>query len=174
MKEKIKPILAILLLTFAGVTLAVQIVKEFRSVEPIRLADGLNVVCTHATTRCPTCLTMKRLAKETLDESFKDAVVAGQIVLREVNYEHTEAAALADQFKIATASVVLVNVQDGKIVIGKNLANEAWKLYTDEPAFKSMLKEQINAMLQGIILETDIKSNEMIFDDEDGDIELPF
>jgi len=174
MKEKIKPILAILLLTFAGVTLAVQIVKEFRSVEPIRLAEGLNVICTHATIRCPTCLTMKRLAKETLDESFKDAVAAGQIVLREVNYELPEVAAFADEFKVATASVVLVNVQDGKIVVGKNLANEAWKLYTDEPAFKSMLKEQINAMLQGKILNTELETQEMIFDDDNGDIELPF
>jgi hypothetical protein len=170
MKRKIKPILTIVLLTFAGVTLAVQIAKEFRSVEPIRLAEGLNVICTHATVRCPTCLTMKRLTKETLDESFKDSA----IVFREVNYELPEASALADEFKIATATVVLVNVQEGKIVAGKNLVNESWKLYTDEPAFKQMLKEQIKAMMQGKILDIEIESQEIIFGDEDNSIELPF
>ena len=164
----------IFLLTFAGVTLAVQIIKEFRPVEYLQLADGLNVVCTHATVRCPTCLAMKRLTQETLDESFKDAVDAGKIVLREVNYERSEAIAFAGEFKIATASVVLVNVEDGKNVAGKNLVTEAWKLYTDEPAFKQMLKEQIEAMLQGKILDTNTDSLEIIFDDEDGNIELPF
>ena len=174
MKEKIKPILAVALLTFAGVTLAVQIAKEFRTVEPLLLADGLNVVCTHATTRCPTCLTMKRLARETLDESFKDAVAAGQIVFREVNYEQPEVTAFANEFKVATASVILVNVQNGQIVAGKNLVNEAWRLHTDEPAFKQMLKEQIDAMLLGEILEIEHKTQEMIFDEDDGDFELPF
>ena len=173
MKDKIKPILTVALLTFAGVTLAVQIAKEFRTVETLRLTDGLNVVCTHATQRCPTCMTMKRLTRETLDESFKDAVSSGQIVLREVNYEQPEAAAFADEFKVATASVVLVNIKDGKIVTGKNLVTEAWRLHTDEPAFKKMLKEQIDAMLQGRTLDTDDSPREMIFDSDDDDIELP-
>ncbi len=93
MKERIQPILTVLLLAFAGVTLAVQIAKEFRTVEPMRLGEGLNVICTHATVRCPTCTTMERLARETLDESFKEAVAAGRIVFREVNYEQPEVAA---------------------------------------------------------------------------------
>ena len=169
-----KTILAVLLLTFAGVTLAAQVVKEFRTVEPLRFADGLNVVCTHATTRCPTCQTMKRLTSETLDESFGEAVSTGQIVLREVNYEHPEAAAFAGEFKVATASVVLVEVRDGKIVTGKNLVKEAWKLHTDDAAFKQMLKEQIDAMLQGETLEISTNSNEMIFDESNNDIDLLF
>jgi hypothetical protein len=173
MKNKIKPILTVALLAFAGVTLAVQIVKEFRTVEPMRLADGLNVICTHATQRCPTCIAMERLTRETLDESFKDAVASGQIVFREVNYEQMEVATFADEFKVATASVVLVTIKDGKTVAGKNLANEAWRLYTDEPAFKTMLKEQIDAMLHGKILDVDYEPQEIIFDLDDGDIALP-
>lgn len=174
MKQKIKPILAVLLLAFAGVTLAVQIAKEFRTVEPMQLVEGLNVVCTHATVRCPTCTTMERLTRETLEESFRDEVDTGKIVFREVNYEQPEVAAFAGEFKVATASVVLVNVQNGEIVAGKNIADEAWKLYTDAPAFKQMLKEQIDAMLQGATLDTDDDSREMIFDDTDESIELPF
>jgi hypothetical protein len=34
-------------------------------------------------------------------------------------------------------------------------------------------RERLHAMLQGKTLETDIESNEMIFGEEDGDIELP-
>jgi hypothetical protein len=172
MKEKIKPILTVVLLAFVGVTLAVQIAKELRSIEPMRLAEGLNVICTHATIRCPTCLAIERLAQETLNESFKDTVTSGLIVFREVNYELSEAVAFADEFKVATASVVLVNFKDGKTIAGKNLANEAWRLYTDEPAFKKMLKEQIDAMLHGQTLDIDDSPQEIIFDSDD-DIVLP-
>ena len=174
MKQRIKPTAAFVLLAFAGVTLAVQIVKEFRTVEPMRLAEGLNVVTTHATVRCPTCTTMERLTLEMLGESFKDEVAAGKIVFREVNYEQPEVAAFAGEFKVATASVVLVNVRNGEIVAGKNLADVAWKLYTDDTAFKQMLKEQIDAMLQGVILDTDEDSQTLFFDDGTFDnIELP-
>ena len=174
MKPQIKSIVAIFFLAFAGVTLVVQIVKEFRTVEPMQLAEGLNVVCTHATVRCPTCTTMKRLTQEMLDESFKDDVASGKIVFREVNYEQPESAAFAGEFKVATASVVLVNVQNGEIVVGKNLADDAWKLYTDDKAFKQMLKEQIDAMLQGATLDTDDESQIIFFDDGIfDDIELP-
>ena len=174
MKREIKPILGVLLLAFAGITLTVQVVKEFRTVEPMHFVEGLNVVCTHATVRCPTCTTMERLTRELLDESFKDEVTAGKIVFREVNYERPEIATFAGKFKVATASVVLVHVQNGEIVAGKNLADDAWKLYTDAPAFKQMLKEQINALLQGVSLDTNDESQEIIFNDTDDNIELPF
>ena len=167
MKEKTKPALTVVLLLFAGVTLAVQIAKEFRPVEQIVLSEGLNVICTHATTRCPTCLTIEKLTQELLDADFSEMVNAGKIVFREVNYEHPEANDFATEYKIATAAVVLVNVQNGKTVAGVNLANEAWKLHTDAPAFKAMLKEQIEAMLQGKTLEIDDSPQEIIFDDEE-------
>ncbi|MCL2005474.1 MAG: nitrophenyl compound nitroreductase subunit ArsF family protein [Planctomycetaceae bacterium] len=138
--------LTVFLLTFVSVTFALQIAKEFRAVEPLRLADGLNIVCTHATVRCPPCLAMIRLVNEVLEESYRDAVAAGQIVFRAVNYEQPESADFAYRFKIATAAVVLVKVQDGNIVAEKNLITEARNLYSDESAFKQMLREQIDAM----------------------------
>lgn len=147
--------------------MAVQVAKEFRPVEPMELSDGLNVICTHATTRCPTCLTIEKLTQELLDSDFSEMVEAGEIVFREVNYEHPEANDFSNEYKVATASVVLLNIRDGQIVAGVNLANETWKLHTDEPAFKAMLKEQIEAMLQGKILETDGSSQEIIFGDDE-------
>ena len=163
MAPKIKPILTVFLLAFVGVTLAVQIVKEFRTVEPIRLAEGLNVVCTRATIRCPTCTTTRRLTKETLDESFRD----GQIVFHEINYEHPASAVFADDFKVATATIVLVSIKNGEVTAQKNLANEVWRLYTNHPAFKQMLKEQIEAMLQGKTLDTDEETREITFDEDE-------
>ena len=172
MYDKIKPVLTVVLLLFAGVTLAVQIAKEFRSVEPMKFQDGLNVICTHATSRCVTCTTIERLTEETLDENFSEMVKDGRIIFRDVNYEHPEASDFSNEYKVATASVVLVNIRDGKIVAGVNLANESWRLHTDEPAFKAMLKEQIEAMLQGKTPEIDDSPQEIIFEDDE-EISLP-
>ena len=173
MKTNIKPILTAILLAFAGITLVVQATKAFRSVEMLQFQDGLNVVCTHATQRCPTCTTIQRLTEETLDENFKDELANGKIVFRDVNYEHSETVDLAKRFEVATATVLLVEVKNGEIVGGKNLVTESWKLFTDEPAFKKMLKEQIEAMLQGKSLDSESEPEEMIFDLDDESIDLP-
>jgi hypothetical protein len=110
---------------------------------------------------------MELLARETLDESFKDAVDAGKIVFRGINYERPEVSEFCSEYKVATASIVLVLVQDGKAVAGVNLANEAWKLHTDASAFKGMLKEQIESIIQGKVLEIDGSPDEIIFDDDE-------
>ena len=146
MKDKIKPVLTVILLVFVGVTLIVQIAGEFRSVRPIRLPDGLNVICTHATMRCPTCLMMAKLTREMLNESFKDAVDSGKIIFAEIDYEHPETSEFCEEYQVATASVVLVHVENGKTIAGVNLADEMWKHVTNPPIFKKVLKEQIESL----------------------------
>ncbi|MGL4944338.1 MAG: nitrophenyl compound nitroreductase subunit ArsF family protein [Thermoguttaceae bacterium] len=164
-----KQVLTLLLLAFAGVTLAVQVSKEFRTIEPVRLRDGLNVLCTHATVRCPTCLTIERLTHNLLETEFAADLAAGTLSVSDVNYEDASMNDLAARFGIATASVVLVRVTDGEIVGGKNLANESWKLYTDEPAFCEMLRREIVAARDGNFTSQERTSEEMIFDDDDSD-----
>lgn len=171
MKEKIKSSLTVVLLLFASVTLGVQIGKEFRTVRPIRLSNGLNVVCTHATARCTTCLTVERLTQELLDAVFSKQIESGRIVFRDVNFEQPEANDFCAEYEVATSSVVLVDVREGKAVAGVNLADEVWKLHTDGPKFKDMLKKHIETMLEGKVLETDDSSEEIDLGDED--IELP-
>ena len=102
---KIKSIVMVFLLAFVGITLTVQIIKEFRAVKPFQLAEGVNVICTHATVRCPTCTAVERLTRETLNESFKDEVSSGKIVFHGVNYDQPEFVFLADKHRIASATV---------------------------------------------------------------------
>ena len=162
-----KRVTTVVLLLFATVTLVVQISKTFRDVSPLRLVDGVHVICTHATTRCPTCMTMERLTKELLDAEFSVPLASGEIIFQSINYEESQVAQFVQHFKVATASVVLVRVVEGQMVEGTNLANQAWNLYTDESAFKIMLKEQINAVLEGKSLETDVSEEEILFDENE-------
>jgi hypothetical protein len=145
---KTKSVLTLVLLIFVGITVGVQIGKEFYTAKPLEFSDGFHVVCTHATVRCPPCLTIERLAKGTLDEYFPDEIKAGIIQFRSVDYEQPEVAELAVKYKIATAGVVLVQVKNGEHIAGINLANEALKLYPDAPTFKTMLRNKISAMIE--------------------------
>ncbi len=162
-----KRVTTAILLLFAAVTLVVQISNTFRDTPPLRLADGVHVICTHATTRCPTCMTMERLTEELLHAEFAAPLASGEIIFQSINYEEPQVAQIVQHFKVATASVVLVRVVDGQMVEGTNLANQAWNLYTDEPAFKKMLKEQINAILEGKSLDAEVSEEEILFDEFD-------
>ena len=155
--------IAVLILLFAGITLSVQIAKEFQTAAPLALPEGVSVICTHATTRCPTCLIVERLAQEVLAEHFSQA----PITFHAVNYEHPQFDGLAKQFKIATATVLLVNVQDSQIVDGKTLTNETWRYYTDAVAFKAMLKEQLDAFLAGEAMEEIDPTEMFVFEPEE-------
>lgn len=174
MKEKLKFALTVVLLAFAGFTFAFHAAREFRTVEskPFTLQEGLNIVCTHATARCTTCTTVERFTRELLDEYFSEELQSGKIVFADLDYTQPQAAEFAEKYNVATASVVLVLIQDGEPIRGVNLANEVWKDHTNETVFKTMIKEQIESMLQGKILETDDSQEEMIFDDEEISINL--
>ena len=151
------------LLLFVVLTLLVQIGKEFRSSGSLVLPEGVNVICTHATVRCPTCLTASRLTQEVLSEHFSQA----SITFHAINYEQPQFDELAKQFKIATATVLLVNVKDSQIVEGKTLTNETWRYYTDPAAFKAMLKEQLDAFLQGKPMEETDPTETLSFEYEE-------
>lgn len=167
MKDNIKPVLTVALLLFAAVTLAVQVAKEFRTSETLKFPDGLNVVCTHATMRCPSCLTIARLTREVLESDYPEMLQSGKIVFHELNYEQAAANDISDTYRIATAGVLLLRIQDGETIAHANLINQSWKLYTDEPAFKAMLREQLEAMLQGRTIVDDDPSQEFIFDEDE-------
>lgn len=117
---------------------------------------------------------MERLTTETLKEYFQNELNSKTIVFQEIDYEQPETADFSQEFKIATASIVLVDVEDGKTIASKNLANESWNTYTDESAFKEMLRENIDAMLKHEETESMKSSDIMVFEpDEEEDIILP-
>ena len=158
-----KTLFAFVILLFAGITLSVQIGKEFRSVPSLTLPDGVNVICTHATVRCPTCLITERLTLEVLSEYFQRTPIS----FHAVNYERPYFAELAKRFKIATATVLLVNVKNSEVLEGKTLTNETWKYYTDSFAFKAMLKEHLDAFLQGKTVPPIDPTETFVFEDEE-------
>lgn len=154
-------ILKWLLLAFVAVTVLTQIAKSFRTVEETTFADGKHLVFFHAKVRCPTCTTMERLVKETLDADFKDKIQSGVFKFRVLDYESPESKRIVEKYKIATATVLLFEQKEEKPVDGRNLAESCWKLIGDEPAFQRMLKTELHAFLSGNRVEQKNESTEI-------------
>ena len=149
------------LLAFVAAAVIAQIAKSFRTVGETTFTDGKHLVFFHAKVRCPTCSAMERLVKQTLETDFQDEIRTGVFDFRILNYESPESKRIVEQYKIATATVLLFEQKEGKFTDGRNLAELCWKLVGDEPAFKKMIKKQLDGFMQGNRSESESESVEI-------------
>jgi hypothetical protein len=77
--------------------------------------SGLAVYYLHSNYRCPTCRTVEAETKKLLESEFAPQLVRGDVVFKTINYEKPAGVALAREFKVNSAVVVLVAMKDGKI-----------------------------------------------------------
>ena len=152
------------LLVFVATTVVLQIVKTVRPVKETVFNNGKHLVFFHAEVRCPTCTTMERLVKQVLQENFQREMEQGVFDLHLMDYESRENRPLVEHYKIATSTVLLFEQKDGKYADGRSLTEFCWKLVGDEPAFRQMLKTQINDFLQGKEPVSESKSEEIMLD----------
>ncbi|NQV31461.1 MAG: hypothetical protein HQ515_02150 [Phycisphaeraceae bacterium] len=152
-KEKIINILKYSLLAFTLITIGFAIGKEV-TLRRVQLeapssgtvsGDKVVVYYAHATIRCVSCETIERLTHETLDEQFSEAVAAGRLAFKEVNFQ--EDSAFAKQYEIVANCVIVSQVKQGQEVRHQRL-DEVWDLYEDPPAFKQFLGDAIRAHLE--------------------------
>jgi len=93
-------------------------------------ADKILVYYMHTTFRCVTCNTIERMAKEVVETDFGEALAAGRIEWREVNFQERED--LAKKYDIASSCVVVVRIEDG-VETGFQRLDDVWTL-SDKPA----------------------------------------
>ncbi|MCX5754100.1 MAG: nitrophenyl compound nitroreductase subunit ArsF family protein [Candidatus Krumholzibacteria bacterium] len=103
----------------------------------------------HGTFRCPTCLSIEKLSKETVETEFADLVKEGKVVFLSLNYDESKNAHFGDDYKLTAPSLVLSLRNNGKEVTWKNLP-EVWDLAHNPPA----LREYVAGELQQMLMET--------------------
>jgi hypothetical protein len=90
----------------------------------------------HAPHRCPTCRKIETFSHEALTPEIEVGTLAWQIA----DYTADDNATLVDQFKVFTSTVVLVEVQDGKVVRWRNL-KEVWNHTSDQADFTAFINQ---------------------------------
>ncbi len=152
-KEKMINLLKQGLLAFVLVTIGFGIGKEW-TLRRMQVTipsggavsgDKVMVYYAHATIRCVSCETIERLTHETLDEQFAEAVAAGQLVFKEVNFQ--EDSNFATHYEIVANCVIVSQIEQGQETRHQRL-DEVWDLYEDPPAFKQFLGDAIRTHLE--------------------------
>jgi hypothetical protein len=155
---KTKTLLSVVLLAFVAVSVVFAVRKVTPETattqdQPATSSDtgiaassvGLNAklaetqfsaVYFHAPHRCPTCRKIESFSHEALTPEIEAGNVAWQIA----DYTADTNASLVDQFKVFTSTVVLVEVQDGKVVRWKNL-EEVWNHTSDQTDFTAFINQ---------------------------------
>ena len=103
------------------------------------------LVLFHYTQRCHQCLTMEKYAREVLDEEFKGMLKRNQIGFRQVEMDQPGNRNLVDRFGLFTSTLVIIRFQ-GMEEDSIRVLDRSWDLYTDEAAFKKMLREELYHM----------------------------
>ncbi|MFH1303261.1 MAG: nitrophenyl compound nitroreductase subunit ArsF family protein [Planctomycetota bacterium] len=158
---KTKTLFSMLLLTFV----IVSIVFAFRKVAPETTANqeqaansietstattpaGLNAkladsqfsaVYFHAPHRCPTCRKIESFSYKALTPEIEAGKLAWQIA----DYTSDDNASLVAQFEVFTSTVVLVEVQAGKVIRWKNL-EEVWNHTSDQADFTAFIIQALS------------------------------
>lgn len=102
-----------------------------------RLAETqFSAVYFHAPHRCPTCRKIESFSHEALTPEIEAGTLGWQIA----DYTADTNASLVDQFKVFTSTVVLVEVQDGKVVRWKNLV-EVWNHTSNQADFTAFINQ---------------------------------
>jgi hypothetical protein len=102
-----------------------------------KLADSqYSAVYFHSPHRCTTCRKIESYSHEALTPEIE----AGKVAWQTADYTSDKNASLVDQFVVFTSTVVLVEVQDGKVVRWKNL-EEVWNHTGNQAAFKAFINQ---------------------------------
>ena len=97
--------------------------------------------------RCPTCRAAESNARATLESEYAPQLANGEVIWTVLDYMQDPAAqAMAAQFDVATATIVLVKMKGGDIEVWNRL-DRVLSLAADKPALSEYLCQEINEML---------------------------
>jgi hypothetical protein len=100
----------------------------------------------HRTIRCSTCLAIEALARETIEERFKDSIDKGALIWLPVNMEEAGGEEFVKKFELDAPTLVVSEVNNGKYVRWKKL-EKVWQLVHDSEAFDAYVKDEVRQFL---------------------------
>jgi hypothetical protein len=154
---KAKRIIGHVLMAFVLVTIGFALGKEYGRTPPAvqdetpaapTAATGKQVVVyyMHQTFRCVTCNKIEAMTEDLVKTEFAGAMQSGRLQFRCADFQEDEA--LARRYNVASSSVVVVEVHDGKDVAFKRL-DDVWT-QVDKPAeFRAYVGGAIREYLRG-------------------------
>ncbi len=154
---KIKKTIGKLLLAFVLVSIGFAIGKETtrsqmlaqaEATAPI-VAPGQDIIVVyymHASFRCVTCNMVESMGEELVRTEFADAVKAGEIEWKAVNYQENDI--LADRYKVGGNMIIVAKFRDGKEVESRRL-DRVMEFANNRSEFMTYVRSAIEELLGG-------------------------
>jgi len=153
---KTKKIIGKLLLGFVLISIGFAIGKETTRARMVAQAeatapiaapgkDKVIVYYMHATFRCVTCNLVESLGEELVRTEFADAVKAGGLEWRDVNFQQNEQ--LAVRYKVGGNMIIVAKFRDGKEVAHKRL-DRVMELANKRNEYMSYVRGAVDEMLE--------------------------
>lgn len=107
-------------------------------------APGVEVIYFHGKQRCMTCMAIEKVASETVADKYAD----GKVKFTVVDIDTPEGEPIADKYKIARSSLIVVHHQADSTETVENMTEKAFANARKNPeAFSAMLCDVINPLL---------------------------
>jgi len=119
-------------------------VKKVEAQE-VKPAEKIQVFLFHSTSRCSSCITAGKYAKETVEQKFSEELKSGKIEFREINVDLPENKEVATKFKASGTSLFINSIIDGQDNIKED--TQVWRLIYNEHGFVSYLTDKLNKLL---------------------------
>ena len=153
---KAKKIIGKLLLAFVLVSVGFAIGKETTRSQMLAQAemapvaasgeDKVIVYYMHASFRCVTCNMVESMGEELVRTEFGDAVKAGRLEWKAVNYQENDQ--LATHYSVGGNMIVVAKFRDGKEVESRRL-DRVMELANQREAFMTYVRSAIRELLGG-------------------------
>ena len=102
----------------------------------------------HRTVRCPTCRRISAYIEEAVQTGFKAEVKAGRVKLAMIDFQDAKNQKYAQAYQIAGPTLVLMDVQNGKVTSWKP-APKVWSLVANMADFFSYVQGEVRGYLDG-------------------------
>lgn len=102
----------------------------------------------HRTARCPGCLKIESLARETVLTFFPVEMESGTVQWHAVNVDDEDKKHFVDDYKLSTQTLIVAEFSGGQQSRWKNL-DKVWELLDNEVDFGQYVEMEIRAWLSG-------------------------
>jgi hypothetical protein len=153
----VKPIIRWILLSFVAVSLIFAYLKFtlqpntqkletiFSQIVPNQEVQ-ISILLFHYQKRCLQCTRMELFTKAVLEDKYQNEITQGTIQFTLVNMDQIDYRDLIKESGLFSATMFLLKFNN-RILEEKKILTDAWRLYSDEEAFKAMLIEEIDDIL---------------------------
>jgi hypothetical protein len=100
----------------------------------------------HRTLRCPTCLSIEKQSRETVETRFKGALDDGRLAWQAVDIQSPGNGHFEQDFQLQAQALILVEMKDGKVARWKNLP-KVWDLVDKPGEFQEYVSSELTAFI---------------------------